>query len=280
VGRAPDFIGLGAQRSGTSWIYACLYDHPQLCPPTKEIHFFSREANWSRGQAWYERHFDVCGAETKTGEFSSSYLPSGAAADRIAALYPRAQLLVSLRHPIERLISSYLNDVAAGVVPAATPLLDAMGKRPDYIEQGRYASHLSRYFARFPRSQMLVLIYEDALADPAAFIGRIYAFLGVDPAFHSSMLAARVGEGRVPRSVALERALTRGTWRLRGRLTRGIWWAAKRAGVGRALRRANTTAVSRPALSPEERRRLADLFSDEISALERLLNRDLTPWRQ
>ncbi|MGH2348588.1 MAG: sulfotransferase domain-containing protein, partial [bacterium] len=148
------------------------------------------------------------------------------------------------------------------------------------VEQGRYATHLSRYLRRFPRSQLLVLIYEDALDDPAGFIGRIYSYLGVDPAFRSIMLAARVGEGRIPRSVVLERALTRGTWALRGRLTRGLWWAAKRAGVGRALRRANTANVTRPVLPPVERGRLAEMFSEEIGALERLLDRDLTAWRQ
>jgi hypothetical protein len=280
MGRPPDFIGLGAQRSGTSWIYACLYDHPQLCTPTKEIHFFSRDANWTRGQGWYERHFAECGPGTMTGEFSSSYLPSADAAERIAGLYPRAKLIVSLRHPLERLISSYLNDVTAGVVRPNTPLLEALQAQPDYVEQGRYATQLAPYLRHFPRSQLLVLIYEDALGDPAGFINRIYSYLGVDSTFRSSMLTARVGEGRVPRSVVLERALTRGTWALRGRLTRGLWWAAKRAGVGRALRRANTASVTRPSLPPAERERLAEMFSEEISAVERLLDRDLTAWRQ
>jgi hypothetical protein len=280
MGRPPDFIGLGAQRSGTSWIYACLYDHPQLCTPTKEIHFFSRDANWARGQAWYERHFAECEPEIKTGEFSSSYLPSADAAERIARLYPRAKLIVSLRHPLERLISSYLNDVTAGIVRPNTPLLEALQAQPDYVEQGHYATQLARYLRHFPRSQLLVLIYEDALDDPTGFMRRIYSYLGVDPEFRSSMLTARVGEGRVPRSVVLERALTRGTWALRGRLTRGLWWAAKRAGVGRALRQANTARIRRPILPPAERERLAEMFSEEISALERLLDRDLTAWRQ
>lgn len=280
MSRGPDFIGLGAQRSGTSWIYACLYDHPQICAPTKEIHFFSHEANWRRGRAWYERHFRTCGPDTIAGEFSSTYLPAVSAADRIAALYPRAKLVVSLRHPVERLISNYLNDVTSGAISSDTPLPEAIRRRPEYIEQGRYATHLTRYLALFPPAQMLVLIYEDALTDPAAFIGRIYAFLGADAAYRPSMLSARVGIGRVPRSIALEKAVTRGTWALRGRLTRGLWWAAKRAGVGQALRRVNTVNVPRPVLAPQERARLSGVFADDISALECLLDRDLSAWRQ
>lgn len=280
MGREPDFIGLGAQRSGTSWIYACLYEHPQICAPTKEIHFFSREANWQRGREWYERHFRACIPDRIAGEFSSTYLPSAVAAERIAALYPRSKLVVSLRHPVERLISNYLNDVTAGAMSRDVPLADAIARRSEYVEQGRYASHLTRYLTHFRRSQVLVLIYEDALADPAGFIARIYAFLGVDQAYRPSMLSARVGIGRVPRSVALEKAVTRGTWALRGRLTRGLWWAAKRAGVGQALRRVNTANVSRPILAPDERARLVGLFADDVGALERLLDRDLSAWRQ
>ncbi|HEY3248633.1 MAG TPA: sulfotransferase [bacterium] len=280
MGRPPDFIGLGAQRSGTSWIYACLYEHPQICAPTKEIHFFSREHNWRRGRPWYEQHFASCGPPTVAGEFSTSYLASPDAPERIRGMYPAAKLLVSLRHPVERLVSSYLNDLSAGVVSAATPLAEALQTRPDYVEQGHYAPQLERYLRRFPRSQMLVLIYDDAVRDPAGFIGQIYVFLGIDPTFRPSMLTSRVGEGHVPRSVRFERALTHGGWVMRRGLTRRLWWVAKRAGVGRALRRANTADRPRPALPPAERRRLVDAFADDVTRLEHLLDRDLTAWRQ
>ncbi len=79
----PDFLGLGAQKSGTSWIYSCLYDHPQVCIPVKDLHFFSRERNWSRGFTWYEEQFARCGADTLAGEFSTSYLADPEAAARI-----------------------------------------------------------------------------------------------------------------------------------------------------------------------------------------------------
>ncbi|MCP4142733.1 MAG: sulfotransferase [Chloroflexi bacterium] len=39
----PDFIGIGTQRSGSSWLYRRLGEHPELwLPPIKEIHFFDR----------------------------------------------------------------------------------------------------------------------------------------------------------------------------------------------------------------------------------------------
>jgi hypothetical protein len=68
-----NFIGIGAQKSGTSWAYTCLYDHPEVCAPIKEIHFFSRP-RFSQGKEWYERHFGSCGEGKLRGEFSTSYL--------------------------------------------------------------------------------------------------------------------------------------------------------------------------------------------------------------
>ena len=53
-------IGIGAQRTGSSWLYACMYEHPEICMPRKEINFFSRERNWSRGFEWYEGIFAEC----------------------------------------------------------------------------------------------------------------------------------------------------------------------------------------------------------------------------
>jgi hypothetical protein len=41
--RGPDFIGIGVQRSGTSWMYASVYDHPQICMPRKETNLFTLE---------------------------------------------------------------------------------------------------------------------------------------------------------------------------------------------------------------------------------------------
>ncbi|MCR4285481.1 MAG: sulfotransferase, partial [Candidatus Kaiserbacteria bacterium] len=68
-----NFIGLGAQKSGTSWAYTCLYEHPEVCIPVKEIHFFSRP-RYAEGKEWYEAHFKKCAEGKLRGEWSTSYL--------------------------------------------------------------------------------------------------------------------------------------------------------------------------------------------------------------
>ena len=44
-GRYPDFVGIGAQKAGTTWLYRNLRDHPQIWMPKKEVHYFDQKIN-------------------------------------------------------------------------------------------------------------------------------------------------------------------------------------------------------------------------------------------
>lgn len=280
--RGPDFIGIGAQRTGSSWIYACLLQHPGLCAPQKEINFFSRERNWSRGFSWYEGIFADCPPGALAGEFSTSYLADPRTPERIFDRYPTARLIVSLRHPVDRAYSGYLNDIVAGVVTPETPFAEALRAQPKYIDDGRYATHLGNYLQRFSRDQIHVSLFDDARTDPLATIQEMYRFLGVDPDFRPAMLDRPVGAGRVPRFQWLERGLldSAGAFR-RNRVLRPLWWRAKRLGLGDRLRSLNTSQAGKQpaALDPDERRSLAQEFEPEISGLEDLLQIELPHWR-
>jgi hypothetical protein len=280
--RGPDFIGIGAQRTGSSWIYACLYEHPDLCVPLKEINFFSRERNWSRGFEWYEGISADCPPAALAGEFSTSYLTDSETPGRIRSRYPAARLIVSLRNPVDRAYSNYLNDIVAGVVSPATGFSEALRSHPEYLEGGRYAHYLSNYLELFPREQLLVSIFDEARRDPLTAVQKIYRFLGVDPAFRPTMLDRPVGAGRVPRVKWIERSLIDvATAFRRQRMLRPLWWRLKRLGLGDRLRALNTQAADQQdGLDPEERQSLIREFEDEIAPLEELLQMELPDWRK
>jgi hypothetical protein len=281
--KGPDFIGIGAQRTGTSWMYACLFEHPEICMPQKEINFFSRDRNWTRGFDWYESIFAECPAGALSGEFSTSYLTAPEAPARIAERYPDARLIVSLRNPVDRAYSSYLNDIVAGAVPSSQGFREALESNPGYLDAGRYARHLERYLGRFPRERLHVSMFDDARREPGGAIRALYEFLGVDPGFRPSMLGRPVGAGRVPRVQGLDRVLMRtaGAFRSRRSLRR-VWWAAKTLGVGDRVRALNTRGdpASSNGLDPEERRRLLAEFDPDVRALEELLHVELPGWRR
>jgi hypothetical protein len=280
--RGPDFIGIGAQRTGTSWIYACLYEHPQVCMPQKEIGFFSRDRNWSRGFEWYEQIFAECPPGAIAGEFSTSYLTDTDVPARMVDRYAGVRLIASLRHPVDRAYSSYLNDIVAGVVAPATGFRRALELHPEYVEGGRYERYLRRYLEVFPRHQLFVSIFDDARREPLAAIQKIYRFVGADPTFRPQMLDRRVGVGRVPRSQSMERALldTARAFRAR-RALRPLWWTAKRLGAGDRLRALNTRdGAKRPTeLGTEEREALIRDLEPDTKALEELLEKELPGWR-
>jgi Sulfotransferase domain len=279
--RGPDFIGIGAQRTGTSWIYACLFEHPEICMPRKEINFFNGERHWSRGFDWYERIFAECPPSALVGEFSTSYLTEPQAAMRINSRYAGVRLVVSLRHPVDRAYSSYLNDITAGIVPAATPFAQALHAHPEYVDGGRYAQHLRRYLQLFPRDHIFVSIFDDARRDPLAAIRELYRFLGVDPAFRPTMLDRPVGVGRVPRVQWMERALLDGSKAFRTRRAlRPLWWTAKRIGAGDRLRAINTSTQERNGIGAEQRAALIHDFEQDIVELEHILERSLPAWRR
>jgi hypothetical protein len=278
--RAPDVIGIGAQRTGSSWLYACMYEHPEICMPRKEINFFSRERNWRKGFEWYEGIFAECPPDAVCGEFSTSYLPDPETPRRIHDRYPDVRLIVSLRHPAERAYSSYLNDILAGVVSPKQSFREALTAHPEYIEGSRYGHHLSNFLDLFSRDRILVSVFDDARREPLAAVGEIYRFLDIDPEFRPAMLDRPVGIGRVPRSQGAERSMLELAEAFRHRRAlRPVWWMAKKSGIGDRVRALNTRTEESTRLDPEDRRVLMRELEPDVGVLEDLLDLELPAWR-
>ncbi len=207
----PDFLVLGAQKSGTTALYAYLRWHPQITGPAwKEVSYFDR--HYGRGDSWYRGQFPSrpwlwlaggrSGRAPLVGEASPSYLlhPHGPA--RARALLPDARLIVLLRDPVDRAFSHYNHEVALGREPLSFE--DALDREPErtdgelarlgdtqyfshawwdftYLARGRYAEQLERWFAHYPRAQLLVLASETLRRDPAAAYARVLDHLGAPP---------------------------------------------------------------------------------------------------
>ncbi len=204
----PDFVILGAQKAGTSTLYAQLAAHPQVVPAfRKEVHFFDRE---KRDPTRYRAHFATArtraraehetGAPVLTGEATPFYLVHPLVPARMHELLPEARLIVVLRDPVERAVSGYHHAVRFGhedrvvdeaLDPAAEEPVgsdhdagwwdsdDNAVRRRGYLARGRYAEQLERWLWVYPREQLLVLEVGE-LASGAAR-GRVEAFLGLQP---------------------------------------------------------------------------------------------------
>ena len=199
----PDFLIIGAQKAGTTALYAYLRRHPQITGPSwKEVSFFDR--HYARGEAWYRGNFpNALRARAHVGEASPSYLFHPLAPERVAALVPQAKLIALVRNPVDRAFSHYQHEVALGREPLSfEDALKAEDERlrgeeermlaePAYFShawwnytyhaRGRYAEQLERWLAAFSSEQLLILPSEDLLADAERSHVRVLEFLGAEP---------------------------------------------------------------------------------------------------
>jgi sulfotransferase family protein len=208
----PDFLIIGAQKAGTTALYAYLRWHPEITGPSfKEVSFFDR--HYTRGPAWYRAHLPARPRQWPTrlrngrwpsvGEASPSYLFHPLAPERVASLMPWARLIAVLRNPVDRAFSHYQHEVALGREPLSfEDALDAEEERmrgelermaadPSYFShawwnytyasRGRYAEQLERWYASFPREQVLVVLSDELSQEPDETYARVLDFLGVRP---------------------------------------------------------------------------------------------------
>jgi hypothetical protein len=258
-----NFIGIGAQKSGTSWVYTCLYEHPQVCAPIKEIHFFSRP-RFSEGKEWYEAHFKKCAEGKLRGEFSTSYL------------YPHAKLIAILRNPIDRAFSQYRNAIKAGEIAESVSFDTYTKGEMSALEQGRYAEQLTRYFARFKKEQVLVLIYEDIKKDPIAFMRRIYEFLEIDPTFVSSMVHDEINIARTPKHVFIDRTMHHVSETLRRIGFDRFVHLVRRSGLPDIVRSLNTKKSKETRHTTTfDRDEFRAHFTHDVSTLSQIIGRDM-----
>jgi hypothetical protein len=149
----------------------------------------------ARGRQWYEAtYFAHTTTESLLGEKSTSYLEDADAAGRARAVLGSADIVVSLRDPVERAVSNWRFSRANGLEqrPLERALADNLTGTTDwdrsatsvspyaYLERGRYADYLLPWLDAFPPASVHVRFVEEQ-RDPAGTLRQLYAALGVDP---------------------------------------------------------------------------------------------------
>ena len=173
----PDFIGVGTQRSGTTWWQRLLRDHPAVRLPRnrkKEQHFFDRFGRRPMKEADIARYHDLFprAPGELTGEWTPRYMRDIWGPGVVARAAPDAKLLVMFRDPVERFRSGVLHS-SARQPGRATTLLST-----DAVDRGKYASQLRRLYDHFDEGQVLILQYEQCVKDPMLHYRRTLEFIG------------------------------------------------------------------------------------------------------
>jgi hypothetical protein len=291
----PNFFIVGAPKCGTTAMNDYLAQHPEIfIPEIKEVHFFGSDLHFSKGALRDEAAYLALFAgatEPRRGEASVWYLYSRRAAAEIHAFSPDAKIIVMLRDPPDMLYSQHsqflyngnedLTDFRAALaaederragrrIPKSAHLVEGLF----YSETVRYAEQLARYFDRFGRENVHVILYDDFRSDLAGSYRETLRFLGVREDFAPEF--AVVNPNKRARSALLRDFVQAPPERVK-RLARLFFPRDLRQRVMKGLDKANIRYEARPPLEPALRAELSARFAPEVRALEQLLGREL-PW--
>jgi hypothetical protein len=294
----PNFFLVGAPKCGTTSIAGALEQHRDVFPViVKEPNFFNADLRIEdamttpkllvgrvgkrhhaviRDESAYLRLYEQAGAYKAVGDYSVNYLRSKVAPRAIRARVPHAQIIVILRNPIERAFSHFLMDCRIGRVndPFGV-VLDrhirdvgrAAGHYENYIEGGLYADQIRRYVEVFGRDKVLILLYDDVVADFLDAVQRIFEHIGVWPIDIDTVATNRA---MVAKSPSLNFLLNKSGLKelIRRHVPRRLKDEAKKIYYEKSQSRLGDT----------ERSRLAELYRDDIGRVAAFIGRDLDHW--
>ncbi|NJK74003.1 MAG: ATP-binding cassette domain-containing protein [Microcoleus sp. SU_5_6] len=198
----PDFLILGAQKSGAESLYGYLENHLQIIKEgSRQIHFFN--LNFDRGVEWYSKELtrSVAGDKVLLWEMTPYYIYHPLVAERVYKCFPDVKLIVLLRNPVQRAWMHYNLEVAVGC--EKLDFEKAIASEPDrlkgevekirsdesyysfnhqhysYLSRGIYVDQIKNWLDYFPREQLLILKCEDFEANPAKVFSRVLNFLDI-----------------------------------------------------------------------------------------------------
>ncbi len=183
----PDFVGVGAQRAGTSWWHASLAAHPDVVRvegQPKELHYFDRfwpgEAPTDRVERYHAFFPRPAGAIT--GEWTPRYMYDFWSLELLREAAPEARILVLLRDPVERYRSGLGRHLRrSGRDPESNSLPMNLSMVADALSRGLYHAQLRVLFEHFAPEQVLVLQFERCVQDPEPELAATCRFLGLEP---------------------------------------------------------------------------------------------------
>lgn len=211
----PDFICIGAQRSGTTWLHKSLSKHPELwLTPVKELHHFDDPertryfkhltsrvkstklllTKWDinyflslkNDDEWYKRLFkDANNKKLVSGEITPAY----AILDemdfyRIKNINPDIKIIFLMRNPIERLWSAFLNAKRKNKVgnkqTDITQWAIDFSLKESALSKSTYINTIRTIEKVFDQDKIFYGFYDDIVAKPEWLIAEVLKFLGVE----------------------------------------------------------------------------------------------------
>ena len=281
--RLPDFLIIGAAKSGTSTLFKYLSKHEQIfIPANKELEFFCNDLNYNKGLSWYKSQFADVEKYHLCGDASTTYTrwphkPN--VPERIAKTLEKIKFIYVMRHPVERSFSHYVHHMRSGVTKTFE---EALAKDDIYINCSKYMMQIERYLPFFPKDSFLFITLDDLKQNPHLVLKKIQNFLGIkdlDIVSDSPIIANKSKPDFYLRARSTDRLLKiRGISKLKQKLPQ-TWKdfafdLIKKSPIGKKWQ----NEYNIPPLQPTTRKKLLKIFYEDTKKLEIFINCDLKNW--
>ncbi|MGC6510387.1 MAG: sulfotransferase family protein [Myxococcota bacterium] len=291
----PNFLIVGAPKCGTTAMWRYLNAHPEIhLSPKKDMHYFGKDyAPLKRPRFSLEEylsHFDHTD-QRAIGEASVWYLHSRFAAQEIFDFNPDMKIIVMLRDPVQMIYAHYtqMRFNALGDEDLTT-FEEALSAEPDrrsghripkhctlasallYRDIAQLADQLDRYYAVFPKEQVLVLFQEDMKTQVEALYRRTLEFLQVNPDFQTDF--KRINTHKEVRYEGIRKLIGITPVGVKDLVPAGL-----RSRMSKGIKRLNSKHAERKPLNAETERLLRTEFDEQIVKLSGLTGRNLDHWR-
>lgn len=275
TGTKPNFIGIGVQKGGTSWLHKQLLNHPEIFVPKnrKEVHFFDEYYN--RGIEWYQKFFaDATPAHKAIGEITPNYIYDETVPEKIKQHLSDMRFIVILRQPVARAYSQYQMTFQSGKGQKYKDFDDFMARHPHAFKRGLYAEQLKLWLSHFNPDQFLILTSEEIFKTENGLentFKKLGLFLNIDPnLFNKNLAVQKVGKARqAPKFSSLAKLAQKIRLFLRDYNLDFIATGLKKIGITRQI--FGDHKIDIPPLTKEQNHKWLEKYKDDIIELEKLL---------
>ncbi len=184
----PTFIGLGATAGRDDLGVQLSRTAPRGVHERRRRSCISSTRTTSADSTGTASQFAAAGAAIARGEISPDYMYSREALANIARDLPGVRVFAILRNPVDRALSAYAlrQERNEGLTFG-----DACRRFPGLINRGLYCRHLDVIGEYFPADRVKVLLYDDLVTRPGAFLDELYEFIGVPTGIRPAAMGTR-----------------------------------------------------------------------------------------
>jgi len=201
---------------------------------------------------------------------------------KISQILHQPKFIIVLRNPVDRAYSHYKSALQSSEISNSTSFKQALKTNTSIYEKSLYAEQIERYFHFFSKDQFLILILEQAVKNFDSTIEQIANFLEIDSSlfsFEHGIGNKKVGYSTLPKYARLFAWSKKITKFLRNR---GYDWVDGLVNIAKKLQVKNFLKKGKflPDLDNKTRIEILRIYSAEIDRLEKLINMDLSIWKE